>query len=203
MKNIFLKYSILIALNLFIGNMTLYANNKEQINVLDLKVIETPFLSIQQNEKKLVAKFDASTHQIIELSVDTNALHSFLLENNIFSQVAKIEITIANENQKLAYFTLIGVDNNGMLTAYQCDLLIEGTNVFLPNPEFLETFGKTHTCNSGSECSSCDFNYNKYGQIIGCKCLSGSAVCGHTVSTTTKEHGAMFSWDLVYSNFLF
>ncbi len=34
---------------------------------------------------------------------------------------------------------------------------------------------------AGNGCSSCEFDTNSSGQIIGCKCNSGSGICDHTI----------------------
>lgn len=156
-------------------------------------------------DKKLVANFDTETNQITDLKVDVNGIKNYLLENKIYTAVDLVEVNINNDsatNEKVAYFTLMGMGSDGKLLAYQCDLIVEGGAVYLQNPEPFETFGTTHSC-SGKDCSACAFRKDKNGQIYGCTCTSGYTICGHSISTTTKAFDLSWGWEVAYANYLF
>ena len=155
-------------------------------------------------DKKLVADFDTETNEITDLKVDVSGITNYLLENNIYTSVELVEVSINNDsatNEKVAYFTLIGTGSDGKLLAYQCDLIVDGGSVYMQNPEPFETFGTTHSC-SGRDCSACAFRKDKNGQIYGCTCTSGYSICGHTISTTTKAFDLSWGWEVAYASYL-
>lgn len=154
--------------------------------------------------QKLVAGFMPATNEIIDPKVDKEGLKQLLLGNNIFSSLTAIEISMADDQttgNKVAYFTITGIGPKGDPMAFQCDLLVIGNVIYMPDPAAYETFGTTHSC-SGKDCSSCAFKKDKNGQIYGCTCLSGYSVCGHTIATTTKAFDHQFGWELVYQTYL-
>ena len=155
-------------------------------------------------DKKLVADFDTETNEITDLKVDVSGITNYLLENNIYTSVELVEVSINNDsatNEKVAYFTLMGTGSDGKLLAYQCDLIVDGGSVYMQNPEPFETFGTTHSC-SGRDCSACAFRKDKNGQIYGCTCTSGYSICGHTISTTTKAFDLSWGWEVAYASYL-
>lgn len=154
--------------------------------------------------QKLVANFMPETNEILDPKVDREGLKHWLLGNKIFTAVTDVAISIAADQttgNKVAYFTITGVDPKGDPLAYQCDLLVIRNGIYMPDPAAYETFGTTHSC-SGRDCSSCAFTKDKNGQIYGCTCLSGYSVCGHTIATTTKAIDQQFGWELVFQNYL-
>lgn len=168
----------------------------------------TPFTAMNGTaniNEKLVADFDTETNQITNLNVDVSGITSYLLENNIYTSVELVEVSINNDsatNEKVAHFTLMGVGSDGKLLAYQCDLTVQEGSVYMPNPEPFETFGTTHSC-SGNGCSACAFRKDKNGQIYGCTCTSGYSVCNHSISTTTKAFDLSWGWEVAYASYLY
>lgn len=154
--------------------------------------------------QKLVAGFVPATNELVDSKVDQEGLKQLLLRSHIFAAVTAIEVSIADDQttgNKVAYFTITGIDPKGDPLAYQCDLRVTGNGIYMPDPAAYETFGTTHSC-SGSDCSSCAFKKDKNGQIYGCTCLSGYTVCGHTITTTPKAIDDQFGWELVYQTYL-
>ncbi|WP_192347072.1 hypothetical protein [Algoriphagus sp. Y33] len=53
----------------------------------------------------------------------------------------------------------------------------------IPDSYVIYQSEETHTC-TGAPCSSCGFERDQIGRIIGCLCFSGGGTCNHTVTSS-------------------
>jgi len=139
----------------------------------------------------LIANTDGTN---VNPQIDLYEFESKLISASIFEEIESIVIDskldpITNGHE--SYLTIIGKKHGDFsLTAFQAELVKDGSNLYFPNPETpglpITTFAE-HTC-AGKGCGSCAFvrkDNKKNGKITGCTCGDDDGgSCDHTVKDT-------------------
>ena len=134
-------------------------------------------------DRVALANIDGSTAIPLYNEIDLKAA---LVSEGFYDIVESVDVDYGfneAENENEAYFTVVGSKDDKSV-AYQVELVIEGGEIFITNPEITPYFFNKHTC-AGSGCSSCAFVKANWLKITGCTCNEPAiegGYCNHTKS---------------------
>lgn len=116
-------------------------------------------------------------------------LKTSLINEGFFTSIESVDLVYGfnpDRNEHEAFLTIIGQGSDGSSTVslgYDIDLTIDGTDLYIENPDIVPNLFKEHTC-TGNPCSSCKFIKGGFWnlKILGCEC-NGQGSCNHSVRT--------------------
>lgn len=108
--------------------------------------------------------------------VDFDEIEKKFIDDRIFINVESIKLEYGFNTQLSkyeAYLTIIAdeeIDNSMVSVAFQVELVIEGDDLVVENPDFQSSMFKKHSC-IGQNCRSCKFERGGFLnlKIIGCE----------------------------------